>query len=150
MHSASPKIGVLPAAGTIILHVTADESLFAKQGLEVGLIPFQSVPELGVAMWAGALSGHFGDIINVLMQNESGLPQAIAVTTSYPSLDNRCSGLVVSLKSKAQILVDLKRKGTAASSATIIDFPLAQLLLQEGAAPDFLNRQDIHQTPVRL
>ena len=147
-HSAPLKLGVLPAADTIVLHVAADEGLFAKQGLEVELVPFQSALELGAAMRAGALSGHFGDIINVLMQNESGSPQAIVATTSHSSPDNRCFGLVVSPKSKAQTLADLKGKDIAVSSATIIDFLLAQLLLQEGAAPDFLNRQDIRQIPL--
>ena len=149
-HSAPLKLGVLPAADTIVLHVAADEGLFAKQGLEVELIPFQSALELGAAMRAGALDGHFGDIINVLMQNESGSPQAIIATTSHSSPDNRCFGLVVSPKSKAQTLADLKGKDIAVSSATIIDFLLVQLLQQEGAAPDFLNRQDIRQIPVRL
>ena len=144
-HSALLKLGVLPAADTIVLHVAADEGLFAKQGLEVELVPFQSALELGAAMRAGALSGHFGDIINVLMQNESGSPQAIVATTSHSSPDNRCFGLVVSPKSKAQTLADLKGKDIAVSSATIIDFLLAQLLQQEGAAPYFLNRQDILQ-----
>ena len=78
-HSAPLKLGVLPAADTIVLHVAADEGLFAKQGLEVELVPFQSALELGAAMRAGALSGHFGDIINVLMQNESGSPQALSL-----------------------------------------------------------------------
>ena len=84
------------------------------------------------------------------MQNESGSPQAIVATTSHSSPDNRCFGLVVSPKSKAQTLADLKGKDIAVSSATIIDFLLAQLLQQEGAAPYFLNRQDIRQIPVRL
>ena len=148
--AVQPAHGVLPAADTIVLHVAADEGLFAKQGLEVEIVPFQSALELGAAMRAGALSGHFGDIINVLMQNESGSPQAIVATTSHSSPDNRCFGLVVSPKSKAQTLADLKGKDIAVSSATIIDFLLAQLLQQEGAAPDFLNRQDIRQIPVRL
>ena len=62
-------------------------------------------------MRAGALSGHFGDIINVLMQNESGSPQAIVATTSHSSPDNRCFGLVVSPKSKAQTLGRPQREG---------------------------------------
>ena len=45
-HSALLKLGVLPAADTIVLHVAADEGLFAKQGLEVELVPFQSALEL--------------------------------------------------------------------------------------------------------
>ena len=144
------KLGVLPAADTIVLHVAADEGLFAEQGLEVELIPFQSALELGAAMRAGALDGHFGDIINVLMQNESGSPQAIVATTSHSSPEGRCFGLVVSPKSEAQTLSDLKGKDIAVSSATIIDFLLTELLQKEEVAPDFLNRQDIRQIPVRL
>ena len=50
-HSAQLKLGVLPAADTIVLHVAADEGLFAKQGLEVELVPsrarWSSVPPCG-------------------------------------------------------------------------------------------------------
>ena len=149
-YAAPLKLGVLPAADTLVLHVAADEGLFDKRGLDVELIPFQSALELGAAMRAGALDGHFGDIINVLMQNESGSPQAIVATTSHASPEARCFGLVVSPKSTAQSLADLKGRDIAVSSATIIDFLLSELLAAEGAAPDALNRQDIRQMPVRL
>ena len=36
------KIGTLPAADSVILHVAADEGLFLAQGLEVEIVPFQS------------------------------------------------------------------------------------------------------------
>lgn len=41
--------------------------------------------------------------------------QAIVATTSHSSPDNRCFGLVVSPKSKAQTLADLKGKDIAVS-----------------------------------
>ena len=148
-HSAPLKLGVLPAADTIVLHVAADEGLFAKQGLEVELVPFQSALELGAAMRAGALSGHFGDIINVLMQNESGSPQAIVATTSHSSPDNRCFGLVVSPKTKAERMHDPNGKNIAVDRAPIVGFLLAKLRQREGAAPSFLNRQNSRQTPGR-
>ncbi len=149
-HGAALKLGVLPAADTIVLHVAADEGLFAKRGLDVELVPFQSALELGAAMRAGALNGHFGDIINVLMQNESGVPQAIIATTSHSAPESRCFGIVVSPKSTARSLADLKGKDIAVSSATIIDFLLSELLKQEQLPADALNRQDIRQIPVRL
>ena len=44
------------------------------------------------AMRAGSLDGHFGDIINVLMQNENGAPQVIVATTSHSSPNARIRG----------------------------------------------------------
>lgn len=150
VRAAELRLGVLPAADTVILHVAKDEGLFAAEGLDVSLIPFVSALELGAAMRAGELDGHFGDIINVLMQNENGSPQAIVATTSHSSPEGRCFGLLVSPQSKARTLDDLKGRDVAVSSATIIDFLLDGLLQKEGASPDFLVRQDIRQIPVRL
>ena len=147
---AALKIGTLPAADSLILHVAHDEGLFAANGLEVELLPFQSALELGAAMRAKTLDGHFGDIINVLMQNENGAPQAIIATTSHASPDRRAFGLVVSPQSSARSMADLKGKAIAVSSATIIDFLLDSLLVQQGLPHDFLDRQDIRQIPVRL
>lgn len=148
--AAGLRLGVLPAADSLVLNVAHDEGLFEAEGLDVDLIPFQSALELGAAMRAGELDGHFGDIINVLMQNESGSPQAIVATTSHSSPQGRCFGLLVSPRSNARTLADLKGSDVAMSSATIIDFLLGRLLEQEGVPPDFLNRQDIRQIPVRL
>ena len=46
------KIGSLPAADSVILHVAADEGLFAARGLEVEIVPFQRELLLRVAMGA--------------------------------------------------------------------------------------------------
>lgn len=144
------NIGVLPAADSLVLHVAADEGLFAARGLDVKLVPFQSALELGAAMRAGALAGHFGDIPNVLMQRENGADQAIVVTTTRAHPGQRHFGLAVSPASRATSPADLKGADTAVSSATIIDFLLDCLLEQEGLPADFLRRQDIRQIPVRL
>ena len=64
------RSGVLPAADAIVIHAAADEQLFKAQGLDVEVIPFKSALELGAAMRAGRLDGHFGDLMNVFTQNE--------------------------------------------------------------------------------
>lgn len=147
------KLGVLPAADTIVLHVAAEEGLFAKQGLNVELVPFQSALEIGSAMRGKALDGHFGDIINVLAQHTSGAPQAIVATTSRSSATQRYFGLVVSPKagkSQARSLEDLRGGTVAASSASIIDYLLDVLLARKELGNDFMQRQEIRQIPVRM
>lgn len=144
------RLGVLPAADAMILHVATDEGLFAAQGLAVELIPFQSALEMGAAMRANELDGHFGDIINVLTQHTSGAPQAIVATTSRSTTRQRHFGLMVSPQSQAWTLTDLKDKDIAASSATIIDFLLDAMLEEQQVPADFMVRQEIRQIPVRL
>lgn len=144
------RLGVLPAADAMILHVAADEGLFTAQGLAVELVPFQSALEMGAAMRAKELDGHFGDIINVLTQHTSGAPQAIVATTSRSTPRQRHFGLLVSPNSQAKDFDDLKGKNVAASSASIIDFLLDAMLKSQQAPADFMVRQEIRQIPVRL
>lgn len=143
------KIGVLPAADSLILHAAREDGVFSSHGLDVEVVPFQSALELGAAMRAGSLDGHFGDIINVLMQNENGAPQIIIATTSHSLPHARFFGLAVSPRSSAQTLADLKEKTCSIGRATIVDFVLDSLLANEGAT-DTLEKRDIRQIPVRL
>ena len=143
------KIGSLPAADSLILHAAKKDGVFAAHGLDVEIVPFQSALELGAAMRAGSLDGHFGDIINVLMQNENGAPQGIVATTSHSSPNARFFGLAVRPDSPARTLADLKGKPCSIGRATIVEFVLDSLLEQEGATGS-LDKRDIRQIPVRL
>lgn len=148
---AALRIGVLPAADAAVLHVAAAEGLFAENGLpDVELIPFRSALEIGSAMRAGALDGHFGDVINVITQHVTGAPQAIVATTSRSSAAQRCFGLLVSPKSAAKTVNDLRGHEVAASSATIIDYLLDAMLAKRELPTDFMVRQEIKQIPVRM
>jgi len=143
------KLGALPAADSIILYAAKENGTFAKHGLDVQVIPFQSALELGAAMRAGSLDGHFGDIINVLLQNETGAPQVIVATTSHSRPDARYFGLAVSPRSKVTSLEELKGKPCSIGRATIVEFVLDELLAREQAAGS-LEKHDIRQIPVRL
>ncbi len=145
----SLKIGVLPAADSLLLHAAQKEGTFSKHGLDVTLIPFQSALEIGAAMRAGTLDGHFGDIINVLMQNENGAPQVIIATTSHSFPNARFFGLAVSPRSSIKNLEELKGKTCSIGRATIVEFVLDALLEKEGME-NTLNKSDIRQIPVRL
>ncbi|MCH5277276.1 MAG: ABC transporter substrate-binding protein [Desulfovibrionaceae bacterium] len=146
----SLKIGVLPAADSILLHVAADEGLFAAQGLHVELVPFLSALELGAAMRAGELDGHFGDIINVLLQREAGVDQAIVATSTRSRPFQRHFGLALSPRVQARSLAELEGADIAVAGATIVDYLLDRMLDERGLPRDFFRRQDIRQIPVRL
>ncbi|MBO4318014.1 MAG: ABC transporter substrate-binding protein [Mailhella sp.] len=144
------KIGVLPAGDSLIIHAAAEDGFFAAHGLNVEPVPFQSALELGAAMRAGTLDGHFGDIINVLMQNESGSPQRIIATTSRAGQGARFFGLVISPKAEVKSLEELQGTETATASATIVDYLLTRILREKGLPDDHFARQEIRQIPIRL
>ncbi len=144
------RIGTLPAGDSLILHVAAEDGFFAAHGIRAEIMPFQSALELGAAMRAGRLDGHFGDIINVLTQNETGSPQRIVATTSRSAKGMRYFALVTSPRSRARTLDDLAGTETATASATIVDYLLTQMLRANGKPDGFLSRQEIRQIPIRL
>lgn len=151
-HAETLRIGVLPAADSIVLHVAADESLFKAKGLDVEVVPFKSALELGAAMRAGRLDGHFGDLMNVFTQNERGVPQAVILTTTHTHQDQRAFGLVVSPRAAKEIksLADLKGAETAMSSATIIDYLLDRMSVLEKLPEGALKNLEVKQIPIRL
>ncbi len=144
------KIGLLPASDTLALHVAKDEGLFARHGLEVELVPFQSALEQSAAVRAGALHGWFGDIITMLLMHESGIPQRVVATMSYSGPGSRFFGIAVAPGSRITTAEELKNAGVAISRATIIEYILDCLLREKGFADDFVSRMDIKQISVRL
>lgn len=146
------KIGALPAADAIVLYVASDEGLFKKEGLDVEVVPFKSALELGAAMRAGRLAGHFGDLMNVLTQNEKGVPQAVVLTTTHTDANQRAFGLAVSPKAADRILSlsDLKGTASAMSSATIIDYLLDRMKTTEKLDAGAIENLEVKQIPIRL
>ena len=119
------EIGALPAADSAVLYVAEAEGLFQKEGLDVKVVPFKSALEIGAAMRAGRLDGHFGDLMNVFTQNETGIKQKVVLTTTHTHPEQRCFGMLVSPKvKKYEKLGDLDGTSTAMSSSTIIDYLL--------------------------
>ena len=79
------KIGVLPAADSVLLYAAESEGFFESRGLRIQLLPFKSAIEIGAAMRAGELAGHYGDLINVFTQNAAGAPQAVSPSSAASS-----------------------------------------------------------------
>ncbi|MDU5053883.1 MAG: ABC transporter substrate-binding protein [Sutterella wadsworthensis] len=146
------RIGALPAADSIVLYVAQDKGFFKEAGLDVEIIPFKSALEIGAAMRAKKLDGHFGDLMNVFSQNEHGVPQAVILTTTHTSPEQRNFAFVTSPKAAADIksLADLKKTDTAMSSATIIDYLLDRMSEEQKLPADALNRVEVKQIPIRL
>ncbi len=145
-------IGVLPAADSIVLDTAIAEGLFKAHQLDVTTLPFKSALETGAAMRSGKIDGHFGDLMNVFMQNESGAPQMVILTTTHTSKDQRCFGLVTAPKfaGRYTTVQDLKGARTAMSGGTIIDYLLDNMQGSLGLSDDALIKTEVKQIPIRL
>ena len=146
----SIRMGVLPAADSLLLYVAKEEGIFEKYGIDVQIFPFQSALELGTAMRANALDGHFGDIVNVFIQNETGAAQEIIAITSYANPAQRHFAIVLPPHSKIKSLQDLEGKQIAIGKDTIVDYLLTRLLATHDKDDDFIVRQNIRAIPMRL
>ena len=146
LHAETLRIGVLPAADSIVLEAAADEGLFKKEGLDVVTVPFRSALEVGAAMRAGQLAGHFGDLMNVITQNATGAAQKVILTTTHTSAAQRAFGFVVSPKAadRIQSLSDLK------GAATIFDYLLDRMKMEEKLPAGAVKNVEIRQIPIRL
>jgi NitT/TauT family transport system substrate-binding protein len=146
------RIGVLPAADSIVLTAASEEGLFRKEGLEVEVVPFRSAIEIGAAMRAGSLDGHFGDLMNVLTQSAAGVAQSVVATTTRTNKAQRNFGYLVSpkLSDRIKSLSDLKGAGSAMSSSTIIDYLLDRMKEHEHLPADAIKNVEIRQIPVRM
>lgn len=150
--SQTLRIGTLPAADSIVLHVAADEGIFKTNGLDVKIVPFKSALEIGAAMRANRLDGHFADVMNVLIQNETGAAQSIVLTTTHTTPKQRAFGMVVAPKFVASIKStdDLKNTPTAMSAATIIDYLLDRMKSVEKLPVGSVKNTEVRQIPIRL
>ena len=146
------RIATLPAADSIALDVAVDEGFFKKHGLDVETVPFKSALEVGAAMRAGRLAGHFGDLMNVFTQNETGAEQAVVLTTTHTSPEQRAFALVTAPKyaDRLNSLADLKETPTAMSASTIIDYLLDRLQQTSGLSKSAFKNMEVRQIPIRL
>jgi NitT/TauT family transport system substrate-binding protein len=144
------RLGLLPIADTVLLHVAQRSGFFGAEGLEAEFVPFQSADEKNAAVMAGGLDGHFCEISAAIVQRAHGLPYVVAATTTHTDPAQRVFGLVVKPGSTAKSLADLRGASLAGASRTIIDFLTDVFLAQAGLPDDFVERRDIQKIPLRV
>jgi NitT/TauT family transport system substrate-binding protein len=144
------KLGLLPIADTVLLRLALKRGYFAKSGLEVELIPFQSALEKEAAVQAGALDGHFCELSSVILQRASGLSFCLVSTTSHTWPGGRMFGLVTAPGSEISSLSQLSGKSLLTAGQTIVDFMTDIFLQREGLPLDYAKRREVRKIPIRV
>jgi NitT/TauT family transport system substrate-binding protein len=144
------KIGLLPVADTILITAAAERGFFARMGLQVELVNFQSALDKDAAAIAGTLDGHFCEIISVIVQQASGRDFKVAAVTSSTSPEMRMFGLVTSPDSAGLDLAGMRGRTLLTARQTITDFLADMFWRARGLPEDFMVRRDVRKIPVRM
>ncbi|MEJ5348572.1 MAG: ABC transporter substrate-binding protein [Desulfosoma sp.] len=144
------RVGILPVLDTLPLQIAFTEGYFAKHGLNVQLISFDSALERDAAMQAGQLEGYFGDMVNTVLMVRSGVPMRI-VTVAYASRPGQRQFALLGRPGLEATSLDALPSGTVGlSNATIMEY-LLDLMEEQGLVPrGRLERLEVKKIPVRM
>jgi len=140
------RFGVLGDVDSLPYLVARDEGLFARHGVDVTLVPFQSPVERDAAFQAGAVDGIVGDVLGVALAVQNGFSVAIVAATDgrYQLLGAPGTTLT------PQTLGVLAGVPVAGSRNTVIHYFVGRVLGRAGLSPAQVNLLAVPKMPVRL
>lgn len=144
------KMGVLPVVDTLPLWVGLTEKDFEHEGINLEMVSFESALERDASFQSGNLDGYFGDLLNTILLIRSGQELKMITTAYHTHPDFRMFGIAVSPGSDIKTPDKLQGLSIGISRATVIEFLLDRMLLQQNLKTDSISRQDIKKMPIRL
>ncbi len=128
------RFGVLPVLQALPLFVAQERGIFAKHGLDVELIPFNTAAEKDIALTTGSIDGYFGDILTPIVLKANGRDVTIVATNYDTRKDRRMFAVLGKPGGKAKSAADLADVPVAISSNSVIDYVTERLLTSKGVA----------------
>ncbi|MCD6300318.1 MAG: ABC transporter substrate-binding protein [Dehalococcoidales bacterium] len=140
------KIGSLPRIFDMIAYTAQQEGLFAKQGIDVEIVPFRSTVEMTTALTTGELDGIIQDIFDAVNLNKEGETAKLVGCSVMPRQFEivTCPGSDIACPS------DLKGKEIATATSTIMDYALDRLLVANGLTPADIVKVNVPIMPLRV
>ena len=144
------KIGLLPIEDSVPFYVAEQEKMFAKEKLQVELIPFQSALERDSALTAGAIDGAIDDPIGAILFDKG---QGRLKITSICLGEKPAEGVFAILAAPGSGLMslnDLKGVEIAVSNSTIIEYVTDRILAQQGFKAEEIKKIEVVKMPIRM
>jgi NitT/TauT family transport system substrate-binding protein len=138
------KVGVFLDSDSLPLFVAEAQGFFAKEGVEVKLVPFQNPVERDAALQAGAVDGVVSDLLAAALDQQAGFQ--VGVT----SLTDGRYGIVSAPDSDIRSLQQLKGVPVGMSMNSIIQYATETMLGAAGLAPGDIREMAVAKMPVRL
>lgn len=149
--TAAPlKIGVLLIEDSVPLYIADQEKLYAKENIDVELVPFLSALERDSALTAGAIDGAISDPVGAMLFDQG---RGIIQITSLCLGETPAEGVFAILaapNSSLQTINDLKNVEIGISSATIIEYVTERMLAAKGFTPKEIKTIEVKKMPIRM
>lgn len=133
------KFGVLPALQSLPLFVAESKGFFAKHGLDVELILFNTTAEKDIALVSGSLQGCFADLVTPMILKGNGRDIVVVAKTYDTRFDRRMFAILSKPGSKARSLRELEGKPVAISSNSVVDLVNRKLHVDAGVSEEAIN-----------
>ncbi len=128
------RFGTLPVLQALPLYVARAEGLYAKAGVKVEIIPFNTAAEKDIALTAGSIDGAFADLVTPLVLKGNGRDVSIVATNYDTTKDRRMFAILGKPGCKYRSVKDLAGVPIAISSNSVIDY-VTERLLEAGGVP---------------
>lgn len=126
------RLAVLPVLDTLPMYVAEEEGLFARNGLEVELIPVASAPERDQLIAAGQADGMMNEALSTAYINREGAGAQVVRYARAASHENALFSILASKGSTIESIEDLKGVEIGISQGTVIEYLTDRLLQAEG------------------
>lgn len=144
------RIGVLLIEDSVPLYVAEQEKFFARENLEVELVPFLSALERDSALTAKAIDGAVSDPVGaILLDKGRGIIQITSLCLGKTPAEG-VFAILAAPKSDITSVDDLKNTAIAVSNATIIDYVTDRLLEARGFTPEEIKTIEVKKMPIRM
>jgi len=148
--SASLKIGVLLIEDSVPLYVAEQEKLFAREQVDVELVPFLSALERDSALLAGAIDGAVSDPVGAILLDKGRNIIRITSLCLGKTPEEGVFAIVASPQSDIASVDDLKKIPIAVSNATIIEYVTERMLEAKGLRSDEIETIEVKKMPIRM
>ncbi len=147
---ATLKIAVLPILDGLPLYVAEQEGFFAKENLNVELIPVGSGPERDQLIAAGQADGMINEMVSVLFFNKEQVKVQVVRFARAASTGAPLFSILAGRKSGINSVADLKSQPLGISDGTVIAYLTERMLAAEGLAPSDLKTVSTPKLDARL
>ncbi|MDN5344763.1 MAG: NitT/TauT family transport system substrate-binding protein [Clostridia bacterium] len=144
------KLGLIPVEDNFPFFVAAQEGLFAKAGLKVELVPFNSARDRDLALQAKNIDGEVADIVATALLRKGGTPVKIVSLTMGATPAEGRFALLARPGAAIQRPEQLKGVSVGISENTIIEYVADRLLQGAGVDPGSVEKVAVPQIPERL
>lgn len=134
--SVKIRFGVLPVLQALPLFVAQEKGIFAKYGVNVELVPFNTASEKDIALATGSIDGYFGDLLTAIVLKANGRDVTTVATNYDTRKDKRMFAVLGKPGGKYKSATDLAKVPVAVSSNSVIDYVTSLLLTSKGVPED--------------